>query len=266
MRPFVCIAFCTLIAATLLEISAGEAQAEVLTVVDTDNRNPCREDDPLAIKYRNSVVYLSGQGPAGGYANTRGILIDHCSKLLTAAHVFFAKDQTTPLKNLSVISPSALKNEIDLKRPVLREGPWRATRLFKDEVALVDVPRSRLQCAATTAIAEVADVRDAIETGKIDVYILKINDRHKICAQKCNSPRWLDDGLYEAGTMTHDCPTAEGDSGSPIFGKARGHNLDYLVGVHTGPHSALPKTNIFAPFSNEMFKALAASPPTDLRR
>lgn len=241
--------------------SGGFNPEHVHSVVETGNTNHCDTNDSLVNKYKNNFVSISGLSKNGNYAITAGFLIDGCSKVMTTGHVFYEADQKTKLKDLQFYHHST-KTIYKLNNPVLREGPWKETTLYKDEVSYIETSRNPKMCSSAPMLADSNEVKDLSTVDKMDFYILRLNEKKQLCAQKC---KILSTGVqhvtaeaYTQGSIEHDCNTKEGDSGSPVFAKTV-KGGEYFVGMHTGPNPNKQKVNLFAPIGITLIRSLAAT-------
>lgn len=219
----------------------------------TDNPNSCREDHELIRKFQNNIVLISGKGANAGWHTTHGTLIEGCTTGLTAGHVLYDRFRN-PLDSLTVIGRDSKRYKFTIR--MVRQGPWRQTGAFKDEVALISFssPLSR-ECRSIDVLAEDGgSAHDLVnKLSSWTIHLVQMNERGKLCAQECKI-RVPDEGPYVAGTIEHNCATQGGSSGAPIIASKNGQHI--LIGVHTGPHSATPNANVFAPVNATIFERL----------
>lgn len=248
---------------TCADNDGGFDPEHVRKVVATDNDSPCDPNDSLVKKYKNNFVTISGLSNKGGYFSGAGFLIEGCSKIVTAGHVFYEKDKNTKLKNFHVLTHSNGSLHKLGDSPSIKEGPWKSTGSYKDEVSFMEVPKLQKSCVGVSMIANTTDIRTVAVSGKMDFYILRA-DENGLCAQKC---KILSSALNKAsslkdieGSVEHDCQTWKGVSGSPVFAKSS-DGEDYFVGIHTGANPYREKVNLFAPASSRQLSALGSSTP-----
>lgn len=241
--------------------SGGFNPEHVHKVVETDNKNPCDPNDSLVKKYKNNFVRLGGSNKAGDVFGGTGFLIEGCRKILTVGHVFYEPDRKTKLDNM--MYSTALSGKYAKIQSDAQEGPWKSSGLYKDEVTTVQISNHMQSCQEPKILQNIdyVDLKDLAKKG-IEFYILKSDSkRNVICAQKCNITT---DALSKAsseqalaiGSVEHDCSTAGGNSGAPIFAKEK--DRDYLVGLHTGG-SESAKKNTFSPVNKNILNSLTVS-------
>lgn len=237
-----------------LEVSASNVHKAVWTA----NSNVCNPNDELVEKYKNNFVRLGGYAKDKKAYAAAGFLIDGCKKILTASHVIYEVDLSEKLNPIGY-AQAPFSNYANITRSEIKEGPWRTSGLYKDEVTTLQFTGAAVEGCQIVPIYKSKSHRELIDAAKAgrEFVILKLDEvTGSLCVQKCNiTTNGSVSRPGNVGSIEHDCRTVKGNSGSAVFVKEA--DGEYLVGVHTGGNENT-SVNTFSPVSWDILSSLRA--------